>query len=260
MTDEHVGWSSVPNWVIRSDRLQGSEKLLYIALLNRANAKGECWPSLSTLTKEVGVSNRTIMRKLDDLEKKGLVKKTRRAKEAVGQISNLYQVLAFSGAPPGDNLSPPGDNEHQAPSAICHPPSDNEHHEVLPSEVLPIRSTTHTRRVSFDAVWEAWPKKTERDRAEREYEKHSKQVADLPELIVQFGLAYAATTEKQYVPSLAAWLHRKRWTDELPQSRGSQSVGPSKSDEANDFITRLEAIDAASGGGEAARDYPQLRQ
>lgn len=34
----------------------------------------------------------------------------------------------------------------------------------------------------------------------------------------------------------------------------------SKSDEAHDFITRLEAIDAVSGGGEAARDYPQLRQ
>lgn len=35
---------------------------------------------------------------------------------------------------------------------------------------------------------------------------------------------------------------------------------PSRSDEAVDFIQRLEAIDATRGGGEAAGDYPQLRQ
>lgn len=143
MVSEHDGWSSVPNWVIRSNTLQGSEKLLYIALLNRANARGECWPSLATLTKEVGVSNRTIMRKLEALEEKGLIRKTKRAKDSLGQISNLYKVLAFQDAHPSDILSPPGDNEHVPPGAICHPPSDNEHHEVLPSEVLPNRSTSH---------------------------------------------------------------------------------------------------------------------
>ena len=47
--------------------------------------------------------------------------------------------------------------------------------------------------------------------------KHVKKVPELPGLVREFGEAYAATTEKRYIPSLAAWLHRKRWTDELPE-------------------------------------------
>lgn len=104
-----------PNFDVR--KCSGSA----FALLNRANARGECWPSLATLTKEVGVSNRTIMRKLEALEDKGLIRKTRRAKDSLGQISNLYKVLAFQDAHPRDILSPPGDNERVPPGAICHP-------------------------------------------------------------------------------------------------------------------------------------------
>lgn len=252
MADEFSGWSSVPNWVIRSNKLQGSEKLLYIALLNRANAKGECWPSLATLANDVGTSTRTVLRKLDDLESKGLVKKTRRANASIGNVSNMYRVLPFRESTPSDKLSPPGDNEHQALVTQCHHPSDNELQEVLPSEVLPSRSTTHTTRVSFDAVWELWPKKTERERAEREYVKHSQSVADLPELIARFGSAYAATTEKQFVPSLAAWLHRKRWTDELPTRRLTSS-SPSKAEQAWEFVNGGEH--GVSGSEAGVRGY-----
>lgn len=139
------GWSSVPNWVIRSDKLHGSEKLLYIALLNRANSKGECWPSLATLEKEVGVSNRTVIRLISSLCKKGLVEKVKRTKPGIGKVSNLYRVLAFKESVASVTLAPASDNEHQSDGAICQEASDNEHHEVLPSEVLPNRSTTQER-------------------------------------------------------------------------------------------------------------------
>lgn len=71
----------------------------------------------------------------------------------------------------------------------------------------------------FEQVWESWPKKTERERSESEYRKHSRSVPNLAGLVAEFGAAYAATTEKRFIPSLAAWLHRKRWTDELPQPK-----------------------------------------
>lgn len=50
-------------------------------------------------------------------------------------------------------------------------------------------------------------------------------------------------------------LQSQRQAQHAPTSQQS-----SKADEAQDFISRLEAIDAVSRGGEAARDYPQLRQ
>lgn len=77
-------------------------------------------------------------------------------------------------------------------------------------------------RVPFEAVWSSWPKKTEKDRSESEYLKAVKSHPGLPDDIRRFGAAYAATTEKQFIPALAAWLHRKRWTDELPQPRQGQ--------------------------------------
>ena len=92
----------------------------------------------------------------------------------------------------------------------------------------------------FDQVWESWPKKTEKDRSQSEYAKHVRDVPDLASLIATFGDAYARTTEKHYIPSLAAWLHRKRWTDELPQPRDGGSrvqQGLSVADE----LRRMEA-------------------
>ncbi|UOQ60358.1 hypothetical protein MUN76_15215 [Leucobacter rhizosphaerae] len=95
----------------------------------------------------------------------------------------------------------------------------------------------------FEQVWETWPKKTEKDRAEKEYAKHSRTVPDLADAVAVFGRAYSATTEKQFIPSLASWLHRKRWTDELPQPRGGGSrvqQGLSVAEE----LRRLEGGDA----------------
>jgi predicted transcriptional regulator len=88
-----VGWSSVPNWVIRSNRLQGTEKWVYIALLNRANAQGQCFPSIETLCNDVNVSRNTIIRTIKSLEAKGLVSKQRRRDE-----NNLYQIHTWKGS------------------------------------------------------------------------------------------------------------------------------------------------------------------
>lgn len=95
----------------------------------------------------------------------------------------------------------------------------------------------------FEQVWDSWPKKTEKDRSQSEYAKHARDVPDLASLIATFGDAYARTTEKHYIPSLAAWLHRKRWTDELPQPRDGGSrvhQGLSVADE----LRRMEACHA----------------
>jgi len=85
-------------------------------------------------------------------------------------------------------------------------------------------------RVTFDDVWSDWPKKTEKHRAQTEYAKAVREHPGVADDIRRFGAAYAQTTETRYVPSLAAWLHRKRWHDELPARQvapvgGRQTAG-----------------------------------
>ncbi len=133
------GWSSVPNWVIRSDKLHGTEKWVYITLLNRANAKGECWPSLSTLQKEVGVSKNTVLKTLRSLENKGLILRLRRRGDGKEYSSNLYRINAWEGC---SEIELGGSNENQGVVQELNKGGSNESQEVLPIEVLPIRSTT----------------------------------------------------------------------------------------------------------------------
>ena len=122
----------------------------------------------------------------------------------------------------------------------------------------------------FDQSYSRWPKKVERKQAFERFKRICKK-RDPHELaadIVRFGDAYVdAGIETQFVPGLGVWLNGERWTDDLPM-KPKPAVNPnawmdrslpSKADEANDFINRLEAIDATRGGGEAAGDYPQLR-
>jgi hypothetical protein len=78
----------------------------------------------------------------------------------------------------------------------------------------------------FEAAWSHWPKRTEkklsRERFLRALPKHPTLVNE----IVMFGDAYSATTETQFVPALAVWINRERWTDDLPVARDPRRAAP----------------------------------
>lgn len=138
MTPEGGGWSVVPNWVIRSTTLGGTVKLTYIALLNRANDAGECWPSLDTLESDVGVSRNTVIGNIKKLEELGLLERERRVGADGGNTSNLYRVNVWAGTSRGSAIpAPPSSSGNLGAGSILHPPSSNENLEERPSETNP---------------------------------------------------------------------------------------------------------------------------
>lgn len=70
----------------------------------------------------------------------------------------------------------------------------------------------------FDEAYSHWPKKIERKAALEKFKTASKRIAPalLARHVIQFGDAYAATTEKKYTPALGVWIGHERWTDEMP--------------------------------------------
>lgn len=70
----------------------------------------------------------------------------------------------------------------------------------------------------FATAWSDWPKKTDRIDARKKFTIAAKKIGpyELAGFVSAFGHAYAATTEKQFVPGLGTWLNRERWTDEMP--------------------------------------------
>lgn len=95
-TDNGEGFAMLPNWIARTGYLDPAAFMLYAYLLGRANKAGQCWPSLTTIERETGISKRTIQRALDRLEERGVVRRTARRSEAGDRDSTLYTVTVFS--------------------------------------------------------------------------------------------------------------------------------------------------------------------
>ncbi len=63
---------------------------VYIYLYDRANKKGECWPSVKTIAGDIKLSPATVRRAIKDLKKIGLIKTEQRYREKGGKSSLLY--------------------------------------------------------------------------------------------------------------------------------------------------------------------------
>lgn len=61
-------------------------------LRDRANAQSQCYPSVRTIGKELGLSRSTVKRALVDLVNAGYLVKEARYRENGSHSSNLYTV------------------------------------------------------------------------------------------------------------------------------------------------------------------------
>lgn len=65
---------------------------VYLYLSARANSSGICWPAISTIARDLKLSESTVHRAINDLKKAGLIKTEQRYRENGGCSSLLYIV------------------------------------------------------------------------------------------------------------------------------------------------------------------------
>lgn len=68
-------------------------RAVYMYLKDRADSKGQCWPGIGIISKELGLSRSTVKRALAELCRVGLISKKSRWREDGSLTSNLYQLL-----------------------------------------------------------------------------------------------------------------------------------------------------------------------
>lgn len=107
--------------------------------------------------------------------------------------------------------------------------------ETLPERDAPLLTTNYLLPTTSDKLpapsdldaafaraYSHWPKKTERKKSLAKFKtaagRHG--VEFIEAQVKRFGEAYAATTERQFVPALNVWLNGERWTDDLPTASG----------------------------------------
>ena len=105
------------------------EKLMLILIASHANDEGECFPSQTTLAYRSGLSRRTVLRSLAELEERGVITRRQRRRPDGSRSSdtirlnvhgapvrpplaggNLTDGARVTFPPQGDSVSPSGDN------------------------------------------------------------------------------------------------------------------------------------------------------
>lgn len=70
---------------------------VYRYLKDRANKENQCFPAIRTIAKDLHISDSTVKRALNDLERAGYIKRENRFrtydKKTYGKTSNLYTIL-----------------------------------------------------------------------------------------------------------------------------------------------------------------------
>ena len=77
---------------IYQEELPARAKLVYMYLKDRANKEGQCWPSIQTIGRDLGLSRSTVKRAIRELEQAALLTRRGRKRENEGDTSNLYQI------------------------------------------------------------------------------------------------------------------------------------------------------------------------
>lgn len=80
--------------IYRDTEISDKSVLVYLYLCDRANRKDKsCFPSMRTISRDLNLSLSTVKRALQELIKRGYVKKENRFRENGGKTSNKYFIL-----------------------------------------------------------------------------------------------------------------------------------------------------------------------
>ena len=109
--------------------MPSGQKLVLLALCDNANDQGECYPSVSMLSKKCSMSERSVFNHIDWLEKSGVLIRENR----VGR-STIYHIDPCKFCTPAN--SAPLQILHPTPAKFAPPPLQNLH--PTPAESAPI--------------------------------------------------------------------------------------------------------------------------
>ena len=83
----------IHDFLYKNPELPSRAVAVYFYLEDRANANGECWPSIKTIARELSISDRTVRRAIQDLQKAKLIRKEYAYRSNGSNTSNRYYIV-----------------------------------------------------------------------------------------------------------------------------------------------------------------------
>jgi len=231
-------------WAFAQEDLKPGPKLVLLALADRANEEGLCWPSIPTLARKCSMGERTVQVVVKFLALCGCLQISEQFVPGTkARRGNLYQLLlarvtpigcgggadsagvgGADSAPGGANGSRGGGANGDSASIDSSVKNPSGEEKSAPRVALVV-----SWREGFGQVWACYPRKVGKGAAEKAYQKINP-APDLLDTILRKIEAATHTAQwikddGEFIPHLATWLNQRRWEDEYP----APSPGPARS-------------------------------
>ena len=233
MAHEYVSWAY-------QLELKGLLNFTLVALCDRANQEGYCWPSQDDLAAMTGQSRRAISNQLQELTRMGYLQIEERRRKDGYRASNGYWIMMAQ----IDMLARYGSREETSHENTAHEtgpengdsscekisreesscePEDISHVKQLhtieePSEE-PSGKKINKKNLAelFERFWQAYPKQVAKPKAWEAFREAVAAGVDPETLIAAARAADEIASEqqidRQYIPKPAKFLNERRWED-----------------------------------------------
>lgn len=210
------------------------ERFTLLALADRADEDGRCWPSIRTLSLKCRMGASTIRRHLVTLQECGVLTVDHRFNSSsmytisLGKLRELVDPATPSQSDTpsqsgrGSQSDTPSQSDKPPPPNLGGPPSQSEHlytsdPSVDPSELPLAPLAAPVDR--FAEFYAAYPRRKDRRKAEQAWRAALKRKAD-PDRIIAAAKAYAQSAgDVQYLKYPATWLNAEAYDDEPEPAR-----------------------------------------
>lgn len=196
MVHEAITWA----W---KQEVTTSQRVVLLALADMTDQEHSCFPGQKRLSDMTGLSSRSVVRVLNDLEEKGLIARERRFRQNGTRTSDRYVLASRPGATVSPvTVSPDNSDVHHVPNGVSTP--------LIEPPVEP-----SVRIDRFEEFWKVYPRREAKVAARKAFEKAVKSVG--ADAVLAGARRYAADPnlpDKQFVPLPTSWLNQGRWDDE----------------------------------------------
>lgn len=224
-------------WAFQQVELPTAPRFVLVALANRADEDGYCWPGIHDLERRTGLTDRAIQKALKLMVERQLLTITRRFHSNGQQTSNLYRLSLPSAVigkaesrsehtvnrvrDQGEPRSDPRVNSVRSEGEPGSPKSSSEQSDEQSIEQSPysppqrgVVCVVSARETDFHEFWEAYPRKTGKKAALRAWQR----AGDRPPIFEILAAISRAKNSRQwregFIPNPSTWLHQGRWSDE----------------------------------------------
>jgi pyocin large subunit-like protein len=190
-------------WAVKQKTANSGQQLVLLLLANHTNGHtGQCNPSHKFLAEECRMGLSTLKNHIKGLEEAGFLRIVHISREGVS-LPNQYILGGV-----GQNLADGGsDLDRQVGQNLA-----------TKQEVKPVIKPNKSSDPFFVEFWKAYPRKTNKDFAEKVFAKLKVDDAMLTKMIQAIYVQNKSVwkdKEQQYIPHPSTWLNGKRWDDEV---------------------------------------------